>query len=93
MQETWVWSLGQEDPLEMGMATHSIILAWRIQWTEEPGRLQFMGLQRVGHNWAPMYMFRSVAWRWNKNESLSKGGEKQQGLHTAVREAVGGGVD
>ena len=43
MQETWVQSLGQEDPLEEGMATHSTILAWRIPWTEEPGGLQFMG--------------------------------------------------
>ena len=40
MQETWVWSLGQEDPLEKEMATHSSMLAWRIPWTEEPGRLQ-----------------------------------------------------
>jgi len=40
---------GQEDPLEKGMATHSSVLAWRIPWTEEPGRLQSMGLQRVGH--------------------------------------------
>ena len=48
-QETWVLSLGQEDPLEKGMATHSSILAWRIPWTEEPGVLQSMGLQRVGH--------------------------------------------
>ena len=39
-QETWVWSLGQEDPLEKGMATHFSILAWRLLWTEEPGRLQ-----------------------------------------------------
>ena len=45
MQETWVQSLGQEDPLEKGTATHSSILAWRILWTEE-----FMGLQRVGHD-------------------------------------------
>ena len=45
MQETWVQSLGQEDPLEKGMATHSNILAWRIPWTEEPGRLQSIGLQ------------------------------------------------
>ena len=45
MQETWVQSLGQEDPLEKGMATHSSILAWRIAWTEEPGGLQSMGLQ------------------------------------------------
>ena len=47
MQETLVQSLGQEDPLEKGMATHSSILAWRIPWTEEPGGLQSMGLQRV----------------------------------------------
>ena len=48
MQETSVRSLGQEDPLEKEMATHSNILAWRIPWTEEPGRVQSMGLQRVG---------------------------------------------
>ena len=47
MQETWVQFLGQEDPLEEGMATHSSILAWRIPWTEEPGGLQSMRLQRV----------------------------------------------
>ena len=47
-----VWPLGQEDPLEKGMATHSSILAWRIPRTEEPGRIQSMGSQRVGHNWA-----------------------------------------
>ena len=52
VQETLVWSLGQEDPLEKGMATHSSILAWRIPWTEELGRLQSMGSKRVGHNWA-----------------------------------------
>ena len=50
MQETWVRSLGQEDALEEGMATHSSILAWRIPWTEEPGGLQSMGSQRVGHD-------------------------------------------
>ena len=49
-QETQVRSLGQEDPLEEGMVTHSSIRAWRILWTEEPGGLQSMGLQRVGHN-------------------------------------------
>ena len=49
MQETQVRSLGQEDPLEKEMATHSSILAWKIPWTEEPGRLQSMGSQRVGH--------------------------------------------
>ena len=48
--ETWVQSLGWEDPLEKGMVTHTSILAWRIPWTEEPGWPQAMGLQRVGHN-------------------------------------------
>ena len=48
-RETWVQSLGQEDPLEKGTATHPSILAWRIPWTEEPGGLQPMGLQRVQH--------------------------------------------
>jgi len=50
MWETWVLSLGQEDPLEKEMATHSSILAWRIPWTEEPSGLQSMGSQRVGHD-------------------------------------------
>ena len=50
MQETWVQSLGWEDPLEKEIATHSSILAWKIPWTEEPGRLQCMGSQRVGHD-------------------------------------------
>ena len=52
MEEIWVASLGQEDPLEEEMATHSSILAWRIPWTEEPGRLQSMRSQRVRHNLA-----------------------------------------
>ena len=52
MQETWVWSLGGEDPLEKGMAAHSRILAWRIPWTDEPGGPQSMRLQRVGNDWA-----------------------------------------
>ena len=50
VQETRVRSLGGEEPLEIGMATHSSILAWRIPWTEESGRLQFMELQRVRHS-------------------------------------------
>ena len=50
MQETWVPSLGQEDPLKKRMAICSSILAWRITWTEEPGGLQSMALQRVGHD-------------------------------------------
>ena len=51
MRETQIWSLGREDPLEKEMATHSSTLAWRIPWTVEPGRLQSMGSQRVGHDW------------------------------------------
>ena len=50
MQETWVLSLGQEDPLEKEMATHSSILGWRIPWTEEPGGLQSTGSKRVRHD-------------------------------------------
>ena len=50
MQETRVWSLGWEDPLEMEMVTHSRTLAWKIPWTEDPGRLQSMGSQRAGHD-------------------------------------------
>ena len=50
MLETWVQSLGGEDPLEEGRATHSSILAWRIPWTEEPGRVQSMGSKRVGQD-------------------------------------------
>ena len=51
VQATWAQSLGQEGPLEKGMVTHSSILDWRIPWSEESGRLQSMGSQRVGHNW------------------------------------------
>ena len=50
MRETWVQSVGQEDSLEKEMATHSSTLAWKIPWMEEPGRLQSVGSQRVGHN-------------------------------------------
>ena len=50
VRETWVLSLGREDPLEKGIAIHSNILVWRISWTEEPGGLQSMGSQGVGHN-------------------------------------------
>ena len=52
MQEPWVRSLGWEDPLEKEMAIHSSTIAWKIPWTEEPGRLQSMGSQRVRHDWA-----------------------------------------
>ena len=58
IQETWVWSLGWEDPLEEGMATHSSILAWRIPWTEEPGGLQSIGSQRLRHDWVTSTTYR-----------------------------------
>ena len=57
MQETWVWSLGWEDPLEKEMTTHSSTLEWKIPWMEEPGSLQSMESQRVGHNWATSLSF------------------------------------
>ena len=69
MWETWVRSLGWDDPLEKGMATHSGILAWRIPWTQEPGQLQFMRSQRVGHDWATNIFFFSL---WKLNICKSK---------------------
>ena len=68
MQETRVWSLGQEDPLEKEMPTHSSILAWRILWAEEAGGLQSMGLQRVRHDWVT-------------NTGLNEQESSHQGLH------------
>ena len=69
VRNTWVQSLGWEDPLEKGMATHSSILAWRIPWTEEPGRLPPMGSQKVGHDWVTntftlSALIGSWTWRW-----------------------------
>ena len=55
--ETWVWPLGQDDPLEKEMATYSSTLAWKIPWMKEPGSLQSMGSQRVGHNWVTCLSF------------------------------------
>ena len=64
MQETWVWSLGREDPLEKEMATHSSILAWRIPWTEELGGVQSTGSQRVRLDWATsLALFTFMHWR------------------------------
>ena len=60
MQETWVRSLGRKDPLEKEMTIHSSTIAWKIPWTEEPGRLQSMGSQRVGHDWATWSSLRSL---------------------------------
>ena len=61
MQETWVPSLGGEEPLEKEMATHSSILAWKIPWTKEPGGLQSMGLQRIEHNWATKHILKGMS--------------------------------
>ena len=63
MQETRVGSLGQENPLEKGMVTHSSILAWRIPWTEKPDRLQSMGSQRVGHDGATNTFFHTFTFK------------------------------
>ena len=62
-QETQVQSLGQEDPLEEGTATHSSILAWKIPWTEKPGGLQSTGSQRVGHDWINLARMRAYNFR------------------------------
>ena len=71
-QETWVRSLGWEDPLEQEMTTHSSIFVWKIPWTEEPGGLQSVGLQRVGSYWATEHVhiqnnkeYENIRW-WEK---------------------------
>ena len=80
MRETQVWSLGLEDPLEKEMATHSSTLAWKIPWTEEPDRLQYMGSQRVGLDWVtslslffsfPKWLIVSSFPKWNSSATLS----------------------
>ena len=70
MQETWVWSLDREDPLGEEMATNSNILAWKFSWTEEPGRLQSMGLQRVGHCWAHTHTTTQQQDGYDKKENI-----------------------
>ena len=72
MQETWVLSLGWKDTLEKGMATHSSILPWRNPWTEEPGRLQSMGWQRVGWTYCLYYSFINlvVLFRWKNHMEI-----------------------
>ena len=78
MQKTQVQSLGQEDPLENGVATHSSILAWEILWTEEPGRLQTTESQRVGHNRATQHSTQpAVVFLVFKYEFRGQGGEQE----------------
>ena len=78
MQEMWVWCLGREDPLEKEMATYSSILAWEIPWTEEPGRIQSTGSQRVGHD---LRLNHNSGYQQQRPEgngqSVSKGGKIQ----------------
>ena len=84
-QETLVWSLGLEDPLEKAMAPHSSTLAWKIPWTEEPKRLQSMGLLRVGHDWVTwLSLFTFMQWRrkWQPTPVFLPG--KYQGWRSLV---------
>ena len=66
MQETQVWSLGQEDPLEQEIAIHSGILAWEIPWTKEPGGLQSMVLEKVWHGWVAEHIYAHTHIQFNK---------------------------
>ena len=71
MWETWVWSLGREDPLEKELANHSSILAWKIPWMEEPGRLQAIGSQRVRKNWGTsLYIHICMTYILRENNGL-----------------------
>ena len=79
MQRTQVWSLGQEDPSEKEMATHSSILAQKIPWTEEPGGLQSVGSQRVRHNWATKQQQQVMC---RKNHIITD--QKYKGIHIPV---------
>ena len=82
MGETWVQSLGWEDPLEKGMATHSSILAWRIPWTEELGGLQSMGSQRVGHFQNVKDLLLKQSHCYGSGEAKTRKGEKDD-RHTS----------
>ena len=82
MRETWVRSLGWEDPLEKEMATHSSTLAWKIPWMKEYGRLQFMGPQRVGHNWTTslsLYKGYNSGTAKGKSWAQTRDGDRGQG--------------
>ena len=68
MREIWVWSLGREDPLEKEKATHSGTFAWKIPWMEKPGRLQSIGWQRVGYDWATSLSWLIHVEVWHKTK-------------------------
>ena len=82
LQEMQVWSLGWEDPLGKGMATHSSILAWIILWTEEPGVLQSIGSQRVGHDWNDLAHMHT--WPVNNIVIISGGQQRDSAIHICV---------
>ena len=81
MLEIWLQSLCREDPLQMGMATHSGILSWKILWTEDPCRLQPMGSQRAGHNWATSlsFFFKKCTKTTSGSREMVRRGEWQGG--------------
>ena len=83
VQEAWLWSLGREDSLKKGMATHSSVLAWRIPWTEEAGRLESMGLQRIGHYWVTHIFTFSVSLK----EAIVKQITSPGGMHESSARA------
>ena len=75
IRETWVWTLGWKDPMEKEMATHSRTLAWKIPWTEEPGRPQSMGSQRVEHYWVTSLSHSNGVidhWLWGEKRKLEE---------------------
>ena len=72
MQDTWIQSLGWEDPLEKRMTTHTSILAWRNPWTEEPGGIQSMGHKELGHNWVNNYLHENLQDETSKCGLLSE---------------------
>ena len=90
-QETWVRSLGREDPLEKEMSTHSSILSWRIPWAEDPGGLQSMGSQRVRHDWATSLSFTLSGTNQPKGRNICSGGKKggllQKGMYFTAHAA------
>jgi len=94
-RETWVLFLGRKDPLEKEMAIHSSTLAWKIPWTEKPDRLQSMGLQRVGHNWATSLHCRDGFpwWRMVKNLPAKAGNARDTGLIPGLGMSPGVGND
>ena len=94
MQIMWVWSLGQEDPLQEAMALHSSILTWKIPWTEEPGGLQSMGLQRVGHDWSNLtytYYLLLLGGTVIKNSPTNEKMQRDVGLTPELRRSPGKG--